>query len=461
MSEQQPSHQRLGEYLERVQSAIKAVLPPAAWVVAELSSIKGSPKGHVYLELVDSDGGREVAKARATMFSGVAGAVMRRWQDATGGQPQAGMKLLLQVRADFNVQYGFSLQVLGIDPAYTLGDMQLQRQRTIASLKERGMFDLQRRLPAPAGFWRIAVISPHEAAGLADFRRDADALADAGVCAFEYFSATFQGRETSESIRGALKAAHERHQQAPFDVLCIIRGGGSKSDLAWLDDATLAAWVCRFPVPVFTGIGHEIDESLLDLVAHRSFDTPSKVIGFFRTTFQAEAAAIELLIERISGGLLKIVSGQRAKIDQALPRFSNRSRSILAQHERRVASAGHSFAQAQVGLLHRHRSRQQTLAASFERLAQQQRSQQAMHVQMTGARFSAAAKALVEREKGRFSLVTTLYDKTNPMTLLSKGFALVRDQDGELVTSAARARASSSLGLAFADGSVVVKADGE
>lgn len=452
---EQVQHLRLSEYLDQCQKAIKAALPGKSWVVAELSSIKSSPKGHVYLDILDSENGREIAKARAMMFAPVARSVFAKWQEATGGQPQAGMKLLLQVRADFSVQYGFSLQVTAIDPAYTLGDMQMQVQRVIAALQSKGLYDLQRGLRAPAGYWRVAVISPHEAAGLADFRRDADRLDEAGVCTFEYFSAIFQGKDSSESIRSAMRVAYERHQQEPFDVLCVIRGGGSKADLAWLNDGAVAAWLCRFPIPVFTGIGHEVDECVLDLVAYRRFDTPSKVIGFFRSVFQAEAAAIAMRTERITSGLLKLVAEQRALIDQSLPRFSDRSRQILAQQERRIVTTGHAFNQGQSRLLSQQATRIQHLAGAFLRVSQRQCAQQSMQVELSGSRFAAAAQALVQKEQGRLSLVGTLYDKTNPLALLSKGFALVRDDKGQLVTTAADACEARALHLTFADGQVV------
>lgn len=145
------------------------------------------------------------------------------------GLPQAGMNVLLKVRADFSPQFGFSLMVTGIDPSYTLGDMQAKLQKIISSLRERGWLDLQRGLPAPSGYWRVAVVAPHEAAGLADFKRDAEQLAGAGVCQFEYFAATFQGKDCSESIRDALRQVHERHQAQGFDAVAIIRGAGRRA----------------------------------------------------------------------------------------------------------------------------------------------------------------------------------------------------------------------------------------
>ena len=456
-------HQRLSDYLNDCQRAIKAALPGNSWIVAELSSFKITPKGHTYLDIIDSEDGKEIAKARATMFAPIARSVLAKWKEATGGQPEPGMKLLMQVKADFSVQYGFSLQVRSIDPTYTLGEMQLQVKRVIEALKAKGLYDLQRSHVTPRSFWRVAVISPHEAAGLADFRRDADLMDAAAVCRFEYFSAVFQGRDSSSSIRAAMKAAHERHTQEAFDVLCIIRGGGSKADLAWLNEGNLAAWACRFPVPVFTGIGHEIDETVLDLVAHRRFDTPSKVIGFLKARLQEEHATAVLTMEKISQGLMRTVTSQRALIQQAIPQFSERSRRILSTEERRLARTATGFGTSAARLITAQLSSIQQRDAEFVRRLQQKNSADRLRLQACASGFAAGAQALLVGQGNRLAMVSTLFDKTNPLMLLSKGFALVRDREGRLVTTARDAHEGQRLSLTFADGVVdaVAEASGE
>jgi exodeoxyribonuclease VII large subunit len=431
MSETVP-HIPLSQYLGRIQAALKASIPESCWVVAEMSEIKHSRQGHLYLDLLESADGREVARARGVAFANIAKGILQQWHQATGGMPQPGMKLMVNVKAEFNVQYGFSLKVLGIDPAYTLGDLEIQRQRVIAGLKEKGWYDRQRQLPSPTGYWRIAVIAPGQAAGLADFRRDADRLAEAGVCDFDYFSAVFQGKTSSESIRDALAQVHQSHQEQPYDVVCIIRGGGAKGDLAWLDDGNLASWVCRFPVPVYTGIGHEVDECVLDLVARRRFDTPSKVIGYFRYVFQREAEAIRFRVERISNGLIQMIQGHRHWLEQVDPRFSQQVRQQVSQQRNRLMSMHSGFGQN----------------------VQQVVSRQRMAIQQVDARFGAGAKALVAKERSRLELTCKLYDKTNPLALLDRGFALARNDQGRIVSSAKDAIEAGQVTLQFGDGAV-------
>ncbi|MDH0084701.1 MULTISPECIES: exodeoxyribonuclease VII large subunit [Stutzerimonas] len=158
MADEAEGHLSLSAYLTQIQKAFRAAMPDSCWVVAELSDFKRRPNGHCYMDILESRDGNGVAKARCTMFANVAGKVLQQWQEATGGLPQAGMNVLLKVRADFSPQFGFSLMVTGIDPSYTLGDMQAKLQKIISSLRERGWLDLQRGLPAPSGYWRVAVV---------------------------------------------------------------------------------------------------------------------------------------------------------------------------------------------------------------------------------------------------------------------------------------------------------------
>lgn len=452
-------HLTLGQYLAQVQQAIRRTLPESCWVVAELTAFTRRPNGHCYLDLLESERGREIAKTRATLFAAAAGKVLGEWQRVTGGLPQAGMKVLLKVRADFSPQFGFSLNVTGIDPAYTLGDMQAKMQALIASLKERGWFDLQRQLPAPSGYWRVAVVAPHGAAGLADFRRDADRLAAAGVCAFEYFTATFQGREASDSIRGALRAVHARHQEAAFDVVCLIRGGGARADLAWLDEGNLAAWVCRLPIPVFTGLGHETDESLLDLVAHRRFDTPSKVIGHIRSSLAAEAVKLRAALERSESLIQRLVAGQTPLLDRAGARFSQTATGLLHRQQQRQATAGAQFASGSGQLIHLARLGLSEAAGAFFRLTLTLTEGERQKTRLAASCAASEAHALLARERNRLVLAGTLFDKTNPLALLERGFALVRGAGGEVIASARQAHEAGHLELTFADGKLVARAD--
>lgn len=455
MSVTDQKHVTLSAYLTQIQNAFRAAVPDSCWVVAELSDFKRSSNGHCYMEILESRAGAQVVKASCIMFATVGDKVLAEWKQTTGGPPQPGINVLLKVKADFSPQYGFSLKVSGIDPTYTLGDMQAKIQRIISFLKENDWFERQRRLPPPKGFWRVAVVAPYEAAGLADFRRDAEQLVAAEVCGFEYFSATFQGLEASKSIRDALRKVHEQHQQHPFDAVCIIRGGGSKSDLAWLNEQNLGAWVSRIPIPVFTGIGHEVDECVLDLIAQRRFDTPSKVIGFIKTALMSEASTARTKIERANGLILRLVSEQAPFLDRAWSTFSKRVTQQLHEEDRNQLHHQTLFDRAQDRLISQQRMVLQSAQDRFSMLGAGMCVAERQNTLLASSRVASLSRALIAKEASRLQLACTVYEKTNPLTLLGRGFALVRGPDGKIISSAQRAIHAGKLDLAFADGHVI------
>ncbi|MCV4286474.1 exodeoxyribonuclease VII large subunit [Pseudomonas capsici] len=312
-----PTHLTLQTYMAQLQQVIKQNFGTPQWVIAELSEFNIRANGHCYLSLIESVDGKEVAKCNATMFANVANLQLQAFRSITGCDPAIGMKVLLNVSASLHPQYGFQLQVHTLDGNYTLGEMHARVEQIVQRLKSEGYYDRQRQHPIPTGYWRIAVVSPTQAAGLGDFRRDADRLHFHRLVEFTYYDAVFQGATASESIKHALRQVFDDHEKTPFDAVCLIRGGGAKADLAWLNDYGLAVWICRIPIPVYTGIGHERDETVLDLVAHTRFDTPSKVIGAVMRHLHQEANELQQVIDRGQSIVTNMVADEEASLQQA------------------------------------------------------------------------------------------------------------------------------------------------
>lgn len=288
----------LAELLDYVGQVIARGVPGGVWVRAEIASL--TDRRHLYLDLVQAgEGGAggvgEVAKCRATVWARERFALEAKFRGATSGATlSAGLKVLLFGTAEFHPQYGFSFNVLDISPEYTLGDAALRLEAMRAELVAEGSYGLNRLLPVPTDFARVAVIAPREAAGLGDFRREADPLEAAGLVEFHYLEATFQGREAGASLLRAVAAARELHQEKALDALFVIRGGGAVTDLAWLNDLELARALATFPAPVVTGLGHARDDTLPDEVACLRTDTPSKAAAYLvRTVVNAAAQAQE------------------------------------------------------------------------------------------------------------------------------------------------------------------------
>lgn len=276
----------LADFLERVGGSIKAALPGSYWVRAEI--LKADNRNYWSLELASYDTENK-AKVRAQIWKSNAG-VVDRFEQTAGIPLKAGLKILFSCSVQFHPEYGLSLTIHDIDPKFTLGDMEAKLQIIRERLSALGETELNRRLPSPRDFTHVAVVAPHLAAGLGDFRSEANELEKYGLCTFEYFHPQFQGPGMVDSIISAMTEAAKAHQRGlKFDALVMIRGGGDKAGLYELNEVRIARCVCRFPAPVMVGIGHERDSTILDELANASFGTPSLVIAHIRSVVEGNA----------------------------------------------------------------------------------------------------------------------------------------------------------------------------
>lgn len=307
-----------------VREAIECELPNEYWVEAELSECRES-YGHCYMDLIQrkENAATPVARASAKCWASKWQIIRPYFERTTGQQLRAGMKVLLKVYAQFHEAYGFSWIVTDIDPNYTLGDQARRRQEIIRQLKEEGVFDLQRELALPLFCLNIAVISSKTAAGYGDF---AAQLADSPFAFHsQLFPAIMQGEGVEQSIIAALNNIFFTiHQQQPFDCVVIIRGGGATSDMSGFDTLALAENVANFPLPIITGIGHDRDECILDMVSHQRVKTPTAAAAFLIDHVQAVADAIDDAqnhMTRYTQQKLTTLHSQLSTLQQALPRL--------------------------------------------------------------------------------------------------------------------------------------------
>ena len=329
----------LSELLGQVKGVIDEGFPTAVWVRAEISELRGK-NGHLYLTLSErNERGDILAQVKGVIWRNRAEAITAKFEQATGGVLKTDIKILCLAKVRFDPLYGLDLIIEDVDPSYTLGDLAAKLARIREYLQQTGLYARNKQLPAPLEFVRIAVISPETSAGLGDFRREADLLHTAILCEFHLFPATFQGVETSSSIQAAILQALTVHKQKPFDALVVIRGGGSVTDLAWLNDMDLAKLLCQSPVPIFTGIGHERDNTILDEIAHTRFDTPSKISLHISTTIKDNAFAAIEAWDRINTLVGRIISKERTMLATQAERIATGVRTVL----RRVESDQEGF----------------------------------------------------------------------------------------------------------------------
>lgn len=296
-----------------VREAIEETLPDEYWVEAELSECREN-SGHCYMELIEKDEHSNTPVARAS-----AKCWRQTWQmtkpyfERTTGQPlRAGMKVLVKVYAQFHEAYGFSWIISDIDPTYTLGDMARKRQEIIRQLKEEGVFDLQRELRIPTFAKRIAVISAQNAAGYGDFCRQLEDNDYGFRFEMTLYPAIMQGEQVEQSVINALNSIYERIHD--YDVVCILRGGGATADLSGFDTLALAENVAQFPLPIITGIGHERDESILDMVANTKVKTPTAAAALLIDNLLHVLERLDDAGLRISHAVNQRISSQKIKI---------------------------------------------------------------------------------------------------------------------------------------------------
>ncbi|MGF7139489.1 exodeoxyribonuclease VII large subunit [Roseimarinus sediminis] len=312
-----------------VKETLSLSFPEQLWVIAEIGELKVNRTGHCYLELVEKDelNDQIVARSRATIWSWQYRFIQPYFEASTGKALSAGIKVLLAVSVEFHEVYGMSLNVKDIDPAYTLGDMARKRQEVINRLMEEGVFEMNKDLPLAEIPSRIAVISSPTAAGYEDFINQLNNNQAGYRFYTRLFAASMQGNDAVPSIIDALENIYVYADF--FDAVVLIRGGGSQMDLSCFDDYDLAFHLSQFPIPVLTGIGHEKDESIADMVAHTRLKTPTAVAEFLIEKFDRAAGTIDQLQQRFFSEVEQLMNYESQRLTHALQLFRPLIRSRL------------------------------------------------------------------------------------------------------------------------------------
>ena len=443
----------LFELLNNVKTELKTAFQTPVWVVAEIIELNQNRMGHCYLELAEKypDSDRMIAKTKATIWAGVYARLAPYFESVTGEQLRVGMKVLVRVTVEMHELYSFSLNVLDIDAQYTLGDIAQQRAKIIAQLTADGVIDMNKQLELPLVVQRIAVISSDSAAGWGDFKNQLDDNDYGYKFETELFMALMQGDGAPASIIAALNAIFNRIDD--FDAVAILRGGGSKSDLSCFDNYELAYNAAQFPLPIITGIGHERDDSVLDLVANTRLKTPTALAAFIidrAVDFEhyidekcsaAIAAAAEIIddnIHRIENSQHRLVLAVRATVGRCQEQLSNTNimvhNAVRRYFDLRTAQIA-SFEQ-KIKLLPQIR-----MAAGQSNLAHlEQRLKTSLNTFLEAK----------QRQLERFELVSRQAD---PQNVLKRGYSIVRSK-GKAVTSPEQVKAGESLSIQTAGGEI-------
>lgn len=390
-----------------VRATLESRFHDPLWISAEISELKVNRSGHCYLNLVEKGAtdGAPRAEARAVIWKSAYLPMASMFEAATGTTLRAGLRVLVRVVVSYHEVYGFSLQIIDLDPRYTLGEVERRRRETIARLQQDGVWDMNHELTLPRPTLRIAIVSSDTAAGYQDFMNELNR----STCRFEttLFRSLMQGDAAEESVIAALTAIAE--QETKFDVVAIIRGGGSTSDLALFDSYLIASYVAQFPLPIFSGIGHDKDVSVVDMVAHTSLKTPTAV-----ATKLVEMAGYEMtLVENLATDITTLVEN----------RVQNEAMRIYS------------------------------LGTDIERHATSIINTQLNRIDLINSGIYSRVEYILSTEEKRLDNAKRSLESYSIDNILRLGFAVVRNQDGA-IRSIANTRIGESIDIELLDGSV-------
>ena len=393
----------LVEVLTRARRSLALNFPQALWVKAELSSVT-ERRGHRYLQLVQKqEGDAPVAKCQAVVWSKAYRQVLRKRGHTAAEVLVEGQEVCLQVEVDFHELYGFKLMVADWDPAFTIGQLELRRRAILDSLTARGLLGANRKLPLPLVVQRLAVITSVRAAGYADFTAQLANNPYGYHFEVTLYDASVQGANTEATVVEALRTIAAN--ASAYDAVLILRGGGSKLDLASFDNEAIGVAIAESTLPVLVGIGHEIDETLPDLVAHSSLKTPTALAEF--VILRAAAFESDLL--------------NRARL---VARWAERTRTT---HERELAAS----------------------AQAVERSAAQVLVRKRIDVERAGERLRLISSAVLQRARQALSAQAEALTLLDPQATLARGYALVSSAAGERLRSADGLTAGDRVELHF------------
>jgi exodeoxyribonuclease VII large subunit len=427
----QQSSVSLSELNRLVRDVIRKNFPDTYWVRAETSDVRQNRSGHCYLEFIEKDPVTQaiLARSRGTIWANTFQMLSTYFESETGQPFTSGLKVLVRVSVEFHEIYGFSLNVVDIDPTFTLGEMAKNRLLVLKRLEEEGVLTLNKELPLPELCNRIAVISSPTAAGYEDFCDQLKKNPYGLVFYTKLFPAIMQGEKSEASIIAALERIYAyRHL---FDAVAIIRGGGATSELNCFDSYVLATHCAQFPLPIVVGIGHERDVTVLDIVAHTRAKTPTAVAEFF--------------IDHLAGSFTELVDLEKRLVTESRE-YLQQEKFKLSMLSKEVYHFSTGFIRDRLALIRETAFRLKHLAnraIQFLQQEEKQRNRQFAHV--VKQRLQNEAHALLVNEQ--------YIRMVSPENILKRGYTITM-KTGKIVTSAAKLQPDDMIETLFWDGKI-------
>lgn len=420
-----------------VRRGLEQCLPDAYWIQAETSDVRCNANGHCYLEFVQKDGrsNQLIAKARGMIWNNVFAMLRPYFEEETGQSFTTGIKVLVQVTIQFHELYGYSLNVVDIDPTYTLGDMARRRREIINQLEEEGVLTLNKELEMPLLPQRIAVISSATAAGYGDFCNQLEENGSQYGFKVELFAAVMQGHQAEQSILSALDKIHSRINQ--FDVVVIIRGGGATSELSCFDSYLLAAACAQFDLPIIVGIGHERDETVLDVVAHTRVKTPTAAAEYIVNRMDEAAAQLNYLANRLREGVMQRIADEHLRLNRYKHRLPSQVVRKISEAQSRLGMSRSNLERSLTSLLMKQRHRLELSSQRIDDVATNRLRRERILLERITSTIEKRAGATVSREVHKLELLKQHLLDASPDKLLEKGYSITL-KDGKVVKEASQ-----------------------
>ncbi len=449
---EQPTTYTLKELLSGLKECIATNFQQPIWIVAEINSLTHHRTGHRYLSLIQKSkiANNIVAQVQATIWANRYNYLAAYFEQETDCKLEVGMNVMLQVTVVYHEVYGLSLNVLNINPTYTLGDMERAKREIIERLISEGVFDMNKSLPFPTIILNVAVISSSTAAGYGDFLKHINTNIYGYKINITLFDSIMQGANTEQSVLSALNEIGGEYEK--YDAVVIVRGGGSKNDLSWFDNYNIAYMVTQFPIPVISGIGHERDESIVDMVASKKLKTPTAVAGFiidYNAKFE----------ERLDNTFSEIVSITKDILNEKEMYLNNVTMSIL-----KIRSTLSKHLEKCTGILSEIRRRTDLkiktesikLAQIEEKIIKSPRIISNCEKQLSTINDSLqkAVKRQLETSSKKLELLNYRLTLNDPRTILKRGYSISR-VNGKIVTSANTINEGDIIETVLHDGKIV------
>lgn len=462
---------KLSDLLDEVQMVIRSTFDRSYWVIAEIVSVSEAKNGHLYLEVAEKDDDILQAKIRANLWSNAKRRILSEFEHITNQSLKKGMKVLLNVTIDYHIVFGMSLNILDIDPNFSLGEIERQKQATLLQLEEEGLIDFNKQHVLPHVIQSIAIISSASAAGYQDFIKQLSDNSHKYTFSTQLFQAIMQGEKAADSIIQAMNKLEDSKDN--FDIVVLIRGGGSSLDLSCFDEYNLAARLAQSLFPIFTGIGHERDISIADKVAHTHLKTPTAVAESVIAHNKSFEDELDTLLETLNHYALNLVDTHKEQLGHLSRNLSYSAQQKMHKNSQGLMQQSYNYQQAvktrlskadfrleKIKLILKHDLKiklhqvDQNLDQTFDNIIKESKNFLQFHQKKTKQNINALAKYSLNNLQSNIRTIKQiehLVHLANPKQILKKGFSITR-VNGKVLRSVKDIDKKSILSTELCDG---------